>query len=137
MKIKLFCVSLLFAFAACGTSNSTSSATASGKTKMPKNVAASPHYGYSEKYPIKVGGNSEGPARERAYLNRLTGPNGERVTYERIGSCCPFETVNSTFGQGLLDKYEVTIEGVSEKKILYLNMYDEAKLFAPQGFLFK
>jgi len=94
-------------------------------------------YGYSEKNPIKVGGVDSGPANERKYLDRLTGPNGEKVTYLRRGSCCNFETKNSPFGGGLLDTYEVTIAGDPVKKILYLNMYDKDKLFAPKGFLMK
>lgn len=101
------------------------------------NTAPSSDYGYSEKNPIKVGGVNDGPRNERAYLNRLTGPNGESLTYERLGSCCMFNTRNSSFGSGMLDRYEITIEGDSIKKILYLNMYDKGKLYAPKGFLLK
>ena len=93
-------------------------------------------YGYSEKNPIKVGGVNTGPANERNYLNKLTGPKGEPVTYHRQGSCCMFESSKASFG-GMLDIYEVEIEGVTIKKHLYLNMYDEDKLYAPKGFLMK
>ncbi|MCW4469595.1 2-dehydro-3-deoxyphosphooctonate aldolase [Flavobacterium sp. MFBS3-15] len=90
-------------------------------------------YGYSETNPIKVGGVNSGPANERRYLERLTGPNGEPIAYVRLGSCCPFETKNSAWG-GMLDRYEIVIDGDPEKKILYLNMYDSDKLYAPKGF---
>ena len=104
-------------------------------------------YGYSEDNPVKVGGGMEGPLNEQRFLNALAGPNGEKVTYKRQGSCCPFksrdalpsdgnvQTPNALFGDsGVLDMYEVIIEGSSEKIILYLNMYDSETLQVPVGF---
>lgn len=104
--------------------------------KAKTNIVAD-DYGYSEKNPIKVGGVANGPVNERKYLDRLTGPNGENITYVRLGSCCPFESRNGIMDMGMLDRYEITIEGKDEKKILYLNMYDKDKLFAPKGLLLK
>lgn len=92
-------------------------------------------YGYSQKNPIRVGGVDNGPSNERAYLDRLTGPNGEFVVYARRGSCCPFKSSKSPFGEGLLDIYEVEIEGDTIKKVLYLDMYEKEALHAPKGFL--
>lgn len=94
-------------------------------------------YGFTEKKPIKVGGGEGGPANERKYLNSLIGPNGETVTYSRIGSCCSFNTKNSPFGGGMLDKYAVTYKGKKDTVVLYLNMYDKGKLLAPVGFKMK
>jgi len=93
-------------------------------------------YGYSKDNPVKVGGVDSGPANERKYLNNLTGPNGEPVTFHRNGSCCAFETSNSSFG-GMLDIYSVTYEGKGDTIKLYINMYDSAKLKAPLGFKMK
>jgi hypothetical protein len=93
-------------------------------------------YGYSQKDPIKVGGFSEGPKNERNYLNSLSGPNGERIWFNRSGSCCQFETKNSPYGGGMLDVYKVTYEGKKDTVTLYLNMYDKATLKAPKGFVF-
>ena len=77
----------------------------------------------------------EGPLNEQRFFNALAGPNGEKVTYKRQGSCCPFKTPNALFGDsGVLDMYEVIIEGSSEKIILYLNMYDSETLQVPVGF---
>lgn len=101
------------------------------------NILTDKTYGYTEKNPIKVGGGENGPANERKYLNSLTGPNGEKVSYNRDGSCCAFSTKNSPFGKGLLDVYTVTYEGKKDSVTLYLNMYDEAKLKAPVGFKMK
>lgn len=94
-------------------------------------------YGHSKENPIKVGGNSNGPANERNYLNSLSGPNGEQVTYKRSGSCCHFETKNSSLGMGMLDIYRVTYEGKKDTVSLYINMYDKATLKSPVGFKFK
>ncbi len=93
-------------------------------------------YGYAEANPIKVGGFAEGrgPSNERKYLNRLRGPDGQRIEYERRGSCCPFETAEAPLGTGLLDMYKITYDGLSEPIILYLNFYDSETLKAPKGF---
>ncbi len=96
-------------------------------------TSAPDNYGLTEKTAIKTGG---GPKGEHDYLNMLSGPNGEKVKFKRLGSCCAFETKNSPFGNtGLLDKYEVTYDGLKEPVILFMNMYDPptGDLFAPSG----
>lgn len=94
-------------------------------------------YGFTEKNPIKVGGVGNGPLNERKFLDVLTEPNGEKVSYDRQGSCCEFKSKNSPFGMGLLDRYAVTYEGKKDTVMLYLNMYDKAKTVAPVGFKMK
>lgn len=98
-------------------------------------------YGYEETNAILVGGADyrQGPLYERAYLDQLTGPKGEKVTYTRTGSCCGFETEYGIQGYGMLDKYEVSYQGLEKPVILYLNMYDPHKgaLIAPRGFMLK
>lgn len=93
-------------------------------------------YGYTEGNPIMVGkAGGSGPLNERRFLNALTGPNGEQITYKRLGSCCEFKTKNGLFDDaGFLDKYEVTYEGLDEPVILYINMYDSDLLKIPAGF---
>lgn len=82
-------------------------------------------YGYSETNPIKVGGDwLEGPAREEAYLDNLLGPNGEILTYERLGS--------ASSGDTILDEYHITGSGVDAT--LYLDEYNYSPLQAPVGF---
>lgn len=93
-----------------------------------------PTYGYTEGNPVKVGGVSEGPVNERRFLNALAGPNGERIAYRRRGSCCPFDTPNSPFSRGMLDAYEVFIDGKADPVIIYINMYDADELKIPVGF---
>lgn len=85
-------------------------------------------YGYSESNPIKVGGDFlEGPARERAYLDNLLGPNGESLSYERQGSTQTDTTI--------LDIYIITGSGIHET--LYLDEYNYSELQAPVGFTCK
>ena len=96
----------------------------------------------SPEAPIRVGlagrEGSGGPARERAYLDRLRGPSGEPVQYERQHSCCAFRTPNGLAGGGLLDVYEVWGAGLEGRVTLYLNRYDphedEEVNRAPPGF---
>ena len=94
-------------------------------------------YGFTEKNAIKVGGVTEGPLNQRAYLNSLTGPNGEEVYFERSGSCCQFKTSKGFLGSVMLDRYAVTYQGKKDTVYLYLNMYDSGKLKAPVGFKMK
>ena len=92
-------------------------------------TAQSREYGYSKSMPVKVGG---GPAGERRYLNSLQGPEGQEIQYERLGSCCSFETKNSEIG-GLLDVFSVTWQGAPKAVELYLDMYDLEEPMVPLG----
>ena len=67
-------------------------------------------------------------------MNALAGSQGEKITYHRLGSCCAFFTLNGISGGGLLDKYEIKVEGMEETRTLYLNLYDKGVLKAPKGF---
>lgn len=118
---------ILIAISSCSTS----------KNANISKISDDENYGYIEKKPIKVGGLADsGPLSERVYLDKLRGPNGEKILYTRLGSCCQFKTSNSPFGGGMLDKYEVTYRGLGKTVVLYLNMYDPADktLKAPVGF---
>ncbi len=102
-------------------------------------VSGDATYGFAEKNPIKVG-SSKGEAKasgEYLFMNALTGPNGEAITYRRLGSCCSFKSPNGFLGTGLLDRFEVKYEGLKEPIILYLNMYDPGMVKAPKGFGFR
>ncbi|WP_203583477.1 hypothetical protein [Paludibacter sp. 221] len=102
-------------------------------------VSTDKNYGFSEKKPIKVGGvdRQEGPWNERRFLNALAGPNGEEISYYRLGSCCPVKSKNGLNGIGALDIYRVTWDGSKDTVSLYINMYDYEELKAPVGFTIK
>jgi len=93
-------------------------------------------YGYGPINPIKVGGidRGQGPANERRFLDALRGPQGQPLSYVRRGSCCPFHSAHGLMGQGLLDVYAVTYEGLSQPVELYLNMYEDGPAQVPVGF---
>lgn len=91
-------------------------------------VSSDTTYGYSKDNPIRVGGDwLDGPGRERAYLDSLSGPDGELVSYERLGSL--------NHGDTILDEYELSYTGASSPAILYLDEYSYAELMAPVGFI--
>ncbi len=92
-------------------------------------------YGCSEHSPVLVGGGfSKGTANTYRFLNSIVGPQGQAVSYTRIGTCCEFESPNAPFdGVGLLEVYEISYEGLSEPKRLYFNWYDNGEPKIPKG----
>ena len=131
----------------CGSSNKvTSSTTINGQLPMYSSENVAPFldittisddatYGYSEKNPIMIGGKTtEGARNQIRYFASLAGPNGETVRYARLGSCCRYKTENALFGAyALLDKYQLTYEGLKEPLIFYISLYDEEDTFIPKG----
>ncbi|GMU66799.1 MAG: hypothetical protein AMXMBFR36_30730 [Acidobacteriota bacterium] len=94
-----------------------------------------PTYGYTSERPVVVGGGfAGGKAATYSYLNALTGPEGQKVHYKRLGTCCSFETPNSPFGDtALLEFFEISYEGLAEPRKLYFNWYDAADPQIPVG----
>jgi hypothetical protein len=93
-----------------------------------------PSYAFSEHAPVLIGGGfGSGSDRTYRYLNSLRSPNGEPFKYDRIGTCCPFKSANSPFGdEALLEVYQLTIPGVGKKRI-YFNWYETADVLIPIG----
>ena len=96
---------------------------------------ASAPYG-SRSNPACVGGIAgRNPMSTHLYFNRLRGPQGQTVYYNRVGSCCGFPSPNGLFdGGGMLDLYRVTYAGLAEPVDVYVSFYDPAALEAPPGF---
>lgn len=90
-------------------------------------------YGTKPKTNIKVGSISN----EYAFIAQLTGPNGEEITARRLGSGWPVKSKSSPFGKAMLDKWEITYDGLKEPIFLYLNGYDYQKPKCPVGLNFK
>ena len=66
-------------------------------------------YGYDADYPINLffqNTRNEKLNQER-FLNALAGPKGEKITFSKLESCCPFPTKRTDLGAGLLDVYEL------------------------------
>ena len=96
-------------------------------------------YGYDKDYPINVffGGTWSETNNEYRFLNALAGPNGEKINYKKLESCCPFPTKRSEMGAGLLSVYELRWEGQQNPIILYLNIYEKGTLMVPVGLTLK
>ncbi|MBX2957656.1 MAG: hypothetical protein KF846_15945 [Cyclobacteriaceae bacterium] len=90
-------------------------------------------YGTKPKTNIMVGSISN----EYAFIAQLTGPNGEEITARRLGSGWPVKSKSSPFGKAMLDKWEITYDGLKEPIYLYLNGYDYQKPKCPMGLNFK
>ncbi len=115
--------------------------TSAGKDYLPwLKPTNDPEYGYSKSKPIEIGGFLEGRGNDwpDQYFSSLLGPNGEPTSFERVGSCCAFETKNPKIVQagmkvGFLDVFKVTILG-REPVLIYVTLYSEGRISAPKGF---
>lgn len=96
-------------------------------------------YGYDQDYPINIfyGDTRNETINQHRFLNALAGPKGEKITYTKLESCCPFPTKRSEMGVGLLDVYELKWEGQKSPVILYLNIYEKGVLMVPFGLRLK
>lgn len=96
-------------------------------------------YGYDKDYPINVfyqNTRDESINQER-FLNALAGPNGEKITFKKLESCCPFPTKKTELGAGFLDVYEIKWEGQKKPLLLYMNIYEKGLLMVPMGLSLK
>ncbi len=96
-------------------------------------------YGYDPDYPINIffqNTNNEA-LNETRFLNALAGPNGEKITYHRLETCCPFPTKRSNMGAGFLNVYELKWDGQKKPVKLYLNIYEKGILMVPVGLRLK
>jgi hypothetical protein len=106
----------------------------------PADIAQKATYGISESNPIKIGSpTGRSPAKVLyAYMDRLQGPKGEKVTYRRVGTCCEFKTPRGLFeGVGILEVWEATYDGLLNPTKLFINVYDYGDVSPPTGFLLK
>lgn len=96
-------------------------------------------YGYDKDYPINIFYEStrNQTINQQRFLNALAGPKGEKITYTKLESCCPFPTKRSEMGVGLLDAYELKWEGQKSPITLYLNIYEKGVLMVPFGLRLK
>ncbi|SFD82294.1 2-dehydro-3-deoxyphosphooctonate aldolase [Flavobacterium phragmitis] len=96
-------------------------------------------YGYDPDYPVNIffqNTNSE-TLNETRFLNALAGPSGEKITYTKLETCCPFPTKRSNMGAGFLNVYELKWEGQKKPVKLYLNIYEKGILMVPMGLRLK
>ena len=96
-------------------------------------------YGYDADYPINVffRNTMNQTINQERFLNALAGPNGEKITFSKLESCCPFPTKRTDLGAGLLDLYELKWDGQKKPVKLYLNIYEKGILMVPVGLSLK
>ncbi|AYN03472.1 MULTISPECIES: 2-dehydro-3-deoxyphosphooctonate aldolase [unclassified Flavobacterium] len=96
-------------------------------------------YGYNKDYPVNIfyRTSKDEVINQQRFLNALAGPNGEKITYTKLESCCPFPSKRSDMGAGFLDVYEIKWEGQKKPINLYLNIYEKGVLMVPLGLTLK
>lgn len=96
-------------------------------------------YGYDKDYPVNIfyRTSKDETINQQRFLNALAGPNGEKITYTKLESCCPFPSKRSDMGAGFLDVYELKWEGQKKPINLYLNIYEKGILMVPLGLTLK
>ncbi len=103
-------------------------------------TATDSKYGYSEFYPVNLGfskfENSNNQNVNR-FFNSITGPNGEKLTYRLLATCCPFPSKNNKMGAGTLDLYEIYFDEKATDKKIYINTFEKGKVMCPKGFSIK
>ncbi len=92
-------------------------------------------YGYDPDYPINVfySNTVNDTINQRRYLKALSGPKGEKISYVKVGTCCPFPSKHSVMGAGFLDVFEIKWPNQKEPLTLYLNIYEKGLLKVPVG----
>jgi hypothetical protein len=106
------------------------------KTFVITEIASDKKYGYDQDYPVNLGFMSLPMAEMniKRYFGALSGPKGEKLTYNKVDSCCPFPSKKNDMGAGILDIYEVTWSGLKEPKRIYVNLYEKGRVMAPRDF---
>ena len=103
-------------------------------------TATDTKYGYSEFYPVNLGFSkyeNSNNLNVNRFFNAITGPNGEKVTYKIIETCCPFPSKNNKMGAGTLDLYEIYFNGTLSDKKIYINTFEKGNVVCPKGFSIK
>ncbi|OYQ48434.1 2-dehydro-3-deoxyphosphooctonate aldolase [Flavobacterium cyanobacteriorum] len=106
------------------------------KTFIINEISSDKKYGYNQDYPVNLGflPIQSAEINIKRYFGALSGPQGEKVSYKKVDTCCPFPSARNEMGAGLLDIYEVSWPGLNEPKRIYINLYEKGAVMAPKGF---
>ncbi|MBN9284200.1 MULTISPECIES: 2-dehydro-3-deoxyphosphooctonate aldolase [Flavobacterium] len=96
-------------------------------------------YGYDEDYPVNIGFIPEAQEKTNVafFFNGLEGPDGQKLVFEKKGTCCPFPTKHNRVGAGMLNIYSVSWEGLKTPLLLYFNTFEKGKIMCPKGLSIK
>ncbi len=148
MRNAIFYIALVLSISACTSTKSTLQNTddnapdlqlASNNTFIIKEYSTDKKYGYDKDYPINIFFNNTAneTINQERFLNALSGPKGEKISFTKLESCCPFPTKRSEMGAGFLDVYELKWNGQKKPTLLYLNIYEKGILMVPVGLTVK
>ncbi|MDI5897776.1 2-dehydro-3-deoxyphosphooctonate aldolase [Flavobacterium yafengii] len=148
MNKSIFFIALLINMASCSSTQSTLKNTddnapnltlSKDNTFVITEYSNDKKYGYDKDYPINIFFNNtkNETINQGRFLNTLAGPNGEKITFTKLESCCPFPTKRSEMGAGFLDVYELKWVGQKKPILLYLNIYEKGILMVPTGLSLK
>ena len=148
MNKSILLIALLMSIASCSTTQSTLKNTddnapsltlSKNNTFIITEFSKDKKYGYDKDYPINIFYNNtkNETINQERFLNALAGPKGEKITFTKLESCCPFPTKRSEMGAGFLDVYELKWEGQKKPILLYLNIYEKGILMVPTGLSLK
>jgi hypothetical protein len=148
MNKSIFLIALLISLASCSSTQSTLKNTddnapnlllSQDYTFVITTYSTDKKYGYNKDYPVNIFFNNtkNETINQERFLNALAGPNGEKITFTKLESCCPFPTKRSEMGAGFLDIYELKWEGQKKPVLLYLNIYEKGILMVPVGLSLK
>jgi hypothetical protein len=148
MNKSILLIALLISLASCSSTQSTLKNTddnAPNLTLSKDNIfvitaySKDKKYGYDKDYPINIFFNNtkNETVNQQRFLNALAGPNGEKITFTKLESCCPFPTKRSELGAGFLEVFEIKWAGQKKPVLLYLNIYEKGVLMVPVGLTLK
>lgn len=148
MNKSILLIALLISLASCSSTQSTLKNTddnAANLTLSKDNTfvitaySKDKKYGYDKDYPINIFFNNtkNETVNQQRFLNALAGPNGEKITFTKLESCCPFPTKRSELGAGFLEVFEIKWAGQKKPVLLYLNIYEKGVLMVPVGLTLK
>ncbi|MFV8354299.1 2-dehydro-3-deoxyphosphooctonate aldolase [Flavobacterium sp. XS2P14] len=148
MKKSILYITMLLSITACTSTKSTLQNTddnapdlllSANNTFVIQQYSTDKKYGYDKDYPVNIFFNNTAneTINQERFLNALAGPKGEKISFSKLESCCPFPTKRSEMGAGFLDVYELKWSGQKKPTLLYLNIYEKGILMVPVGLTVK
>ncbi|MFV8354595.1 2-dehydro-3-deoxyphosphooctonate aldolase [Flavobacterium sp. XS1P32] len=148
MKKSILYITMLLSITACTSTKSTLQNTddnapdlllSANNTFVIQQYSTDKKYGYDKDYPVNIFFNNTAneTINQERFLNALAGPKGEKISFTKLESCCPFPTKRSEMGAGFLDVYELKWNGQKKPALLYLNIYEKGILMVPVGLTVK
>lgn len=126
-SVRVACAGLLL-LTACASSNKSVAPAREAQASV-RGEPAPMSYGFRPEDPVRVGWGNQGVM---TFFELLRGPDGQRVAWRRVGTCCGAEAAAPRAG---LEVFEVTYEGLEEPVRMYLDPYNGDAIHAPEGFI--